>query len=127
VGYVATESEPSSLRRLFSAPVLLLLALLLGGYAYISHSGKPAVQAQASEVEAEEQVVLYSTSQCPNCRQVKEYFKANRIAYTEYNVEESIDYRRKFYAIGGKGVPMLFVKGERMDGFDQARFEQLYR
>ncbi|MCE5182262.1 MAG: glutaredoxin family protein [Betaproteobacteria bacterium] len=125
--YVTSEPDPGLLRRLLSAPVLLLLVLGLAGYAYISHSGKPTAQAQALEAKVEAQVVLYSSLQCQNCRQVKEYFKANRIVYTEYNVDESIDYRRRLDAIGGKDVPTLFVKGERMDGFDQVRFEQLYR
>lgn len=121
------ESAPGLLQRLFSAPVLLLLALGLGAYWYTSHPGKSNTQPLGPQLEAEEQVVIYSTSQCATCRRAKDYFRMHNIAYTEYNVEESIEYRKKFYEIGGKAVPLLLIKGKRMTGFDPARFEHLYQ
>ncbi len=44
VAVVATAAAPGLLQRLLSTPLLLLLVLGLGGYAYVSHAGKSTAQ-----------------------------------------------------------------------------------
>lgn len=67
----------------------------------------------------EKAVVLYSTSWCTYCKQVREYLKSEGVAYTEYDIESSDEAKRKFQAVKGQGVPLIFVGQTRLDGFDR--------
>lgn len=80
-----------------------------------------ATVATAPEIE------IYSASYCSDCAVAKAYMKSHHIAYTDYDVEGDIEKRKEFYARGGKGVPLIFVRGQRMEGFDQREFERLLR
>lgn len=68
----------------------------------------------------EKTVVLYSTSWCTYCKQVREYLKSEGVAFTEYDIESSDEAKRKFQAAKGQGVPLIFVGQTRLDGFDRA-------
>jgi glutaredoxin len=72
-------------------------------------------------------VEIYTTSYCDTCKIAKAYMRRHGIAYTEYDVEADIDRRREFYDRGGKGTPLIFVRGQRMEGFDVNEFEKLRR
>lgn len=123
--FTADEPSPGGLR-LVSAPMLVLIALVgLGGYWYADHLAKPAGALLVGEAEAK-RVEIYTTTDCPYCRQARKYLDEHGIAYTDYNVEQSSESRRKFDEAGGKGVPLLFVNGVRMEGFNVAEFERLY-
>jgi glutaredoxin len=71
------------------------------------------------------EIEIYTTSYCGICKAAKSYMTERGIAYTEYDVEADIDRRREFYKLGGKGVPLIFVRGQRMEGFDVREFERL--
>lgn len=47
------------------------------------------------------------------------------IGFAEYDIEKDIDKRREFYARGGKVIPLRFIRGQVMHGFDANRFETL--
>ena len=72
-------------------------------------------------------VVMYATSWCPYCRKARTYFRENRIAYTEYDIEKDRSAKRRYDAMGGRGVPVILVGDKRLDGFDVGGFENLYR
>jgi mycoredoxin len=72
-------------------------------------------------------VEIYTTSYCDTCKIAKAYMRRHGIAYTEYDVEADTRRRREFYDRGGKGTPLIFVRGQRMEGFDVNEFEKLRR
>ena len=72
------------------------------------------------------EVVLYSTSWCGICARARNYFNANNIEFSEYDVETTQKGFDDFRRFGGRGVPLIFVGSRRMDGFSVARFQQLY-
>jgi glutaredoxin/predicted RNA-binding Zn-ribbon protein involved in translation (DUF1610 family) len=72
-------------------------------------------------------VEIYTTSYCDTCKIAKAYMSRYGIAYTEYDVEADIGRRREFYERGGRGTPLIFVRGQRMEGFDVSEFEKLRR
>jgi glutaredoxin len=72
-------------------------------------------------------VEIYTTSYCGTCKIAKAYMRRQGIAYTEHDVEADIDRRREFYDRGGKGTPLIFVRGQRMEGFDVSEFQKLLR
>lgn len=71
-------------------------------------------------------VVMYATSWCGYCRKARKYFKANDIAYTEYDIEKDMSAKRRYDAFGGRGVPVIFVGNRRMNGFSENGFKRLY-
>lgn len=71
-------------------------------------------------------VVMYSAVWCGVCKRARQFFKANNIPFSEYDVETSAKGKNDFARLKGRGVPLILVGKKRMNGFDTARFKQLY-
>ena len=71
-------------------------------------------------------VVIYSASWCGVCKKAKRYFTEKGIKYTEYDVEKNAEGKLAFKKLGGKGVPIILVGKQRMNGFSIDGFEKLY-
>lgn len=70
-------------------------------------------------------VVVYSTPTCAYCNKAKQYFRENRIPYTEYNVAQ--DQRKAEEMVrksGQMGVPVIDVNGRIIIGFNQPEIER---
>ena len=64
-------------------------------------------------------VTIYTTSWCPSCINAKAFFDANRITYTEIDVENWNDPRGRLEEITGKRtVPQIMVGDTLIGGFD---------
>jgi len=72
-------------------------------------------------------VTLYSTTWCGYCKQARRYFERNSIAFEEYDVEISARGKADYKAMKGRGVPIILVGEQRMNGFSPDSFERLYR
>jgi glutaredoxin len=80
------------------------------------------IQAIASETRAEE-IVLYSTDECPYGHQAMAWLKANGFAYTYCNMSVVRRCEAEFLSYGATGTPYLIVRGHHMkDGFDSDEF-----
>ena len=56
----------------------------------------------------------------------KDFFKANNINYTEYDVSVDVDKRNEVIKKSGQmGVPVIFIGDEMTVGFDKARISSL--
>ena len=73
------------------------------------------------------QVTLYSTSWCGYCRQARQHFAKRGVRYDERDVEASAAARREYHQLGARGVPVILVGRQRMDGFDAARMDRLLK
>ncbi len=73
---------------------------------------------------AEQLVVIYTTSWCGHCKSVKTYLNNLQIPFTNYDIETSDIGKQKFTALKGKGVPLIFVGSDRIDGFDKVALEK---
>jgi glutaredoxin len=71
-------------------------------------------------------VVMYSASWCGICKKARAYFEAQSIDFSEYDVDKDPQRKREFAQLGGRGVPLILVGDQRMNGFSQKRFEHLY-
>ena len=87
---------------------------------------KTTQQTRREEAKSQQKVVMYSTTWCGVCKKARNYFTANKIAFQEYDVEQSERGRDDFARFKGRGVPIIFVGRQRMDGFSPARFKQIY-
>ena len=71
-------------------------------------------------------IIMYSTTWCGVCKRAKKYFQNNSIAFTEYDVEKSSKGKRDYQKLNARGVPVILIGKKRLNGFDVARFKQLY-
>lgn len=67
-------------------------------------------------------VTIYSTPTCHFCHMAKDYFTANSIPFTEYNVASDLEKRKEMIEKSGQmGVPVIIIDGELTVGFDKPR------
>ncbi len=67
-------------------------------------------------------VTIYSTPTCHFCHLAKDYFTANNIKFTDYNVATDLEKRKEMIEKTGQmGVPVIDIEGEITIGFDQGR------
>ncbi len=70
-------------------------------------------------------ITIYSTPSCHYCNLAKEFFKANNISYTEYNVAADADKRTEMVQLTGQlGVPVIKVGDDIMVGFQESYMRQ---
>lgn len=72
-------------------------------------------------------VEIYSTPTCHFCQMAKEFFTANNIAYTNYDVSTDIAKRQEMMEKSGQlGVPVIVIDDKDLViGFDQAQVSKL--
>jgi len=79
----------------------------------------PAVAENRPEVK------MYATSWCPYCAKARAYFARRGIAYVEVDIERSREGRAEYDRLGARGIPVIFVGPQRMNGFSEARLSRL--
>jgi len=71
------------------------------------------------------QVKVFSTPTCPWCYKAKDYFKAKKVEYKDYDV--SIDEKARNEMIeksGQMGVPVIMIGKKVIIGFDKSAIDQ---
>ena len=72
-------------------------------------------------------VTLYSTSRCPNCKRLKQWLSQNKLRFQEFDIERNQRAFKEFQRLGSRGVPVLLVDKQRVDGFDPKRLQQAFK
>ncbi len=71
-------------------------------------------------------VIIYSTPVCHFCHMAKEYFKANDVAYTEFDVASDPQKRMEMVEMTGQmGVPVIRIGDDVVVGFDEEKVAEL--
>ncbi len=71
-------------------------------------------------------VTIYSTPTCHFCQMAKEYFKAEGIAYTEFDVASDLEKRKEMVARSGQmGVPVISIGNDFIVGFNKPKIMEL--
>ena len=70
---------------------------------------------------------IYTAEWCSSCKRAKRYMQEKGIAFVEYDIEKDPHGRNEFRMLGGRGVPLITVGDQKMQGFTPARFEQMLR
>ena len=83
----------------------------------------PSIISKRSESKT---VVMYSTSWCGYCKKAKRHFKKSNIRYTEYDIEKSTKGARDYKKLKGRGVPVILIGDQRMNGFSAEAFDRIY-
>lgn len=64
------------------------------------------------------EVILYSTAWCGYCTKARNFMNEKGIAFREEDIEKSASARQAYEALGGRGVPLLNVKGTVISGYN---------
>lgn len=94
---------------------IVAILALIQNWDRITNFVNPSVVA---DVETNGEVILYATKWCGYCKKTRELFARNNVEYTEYDVEESDAANREFQRLGGRGVPLVVVKGKIFKGYN---------
>ncbi len=70
-------------------------------------------------------VVLYTMEKCPHCQTAKRYLEQQGIAFRLCNVKTAKG-RKEFAATRLRGVPVLKVGDQLLNGFSVKAFTELY-
>jgi glutaredoxin len=79
----------------------------------------------APAAKAKDRVRIYTTSWCGYCKRAKAHLAAKGVPYDEIDVETSESGRTEFSKLGGRGVPVILVGNQRMNGFDAAALDTM--
>ena len=70
-------------------------------------------------------VEIYSTPTCHFCHMAKDFFTANNVAFTDYDV--STDETRRTEVVersGQMGVPVIFIDDQMVIGFNEDKIKE---
>ncbi len=71
-------------------------------------------------------VEIYSTPSCHFCHMAMEFFTANNVAFTDYNVASDLEKRKEMIDKSGQmGVPVITIGDQFVVGFDEPRIREL--
>jgi glutaredoxin len=87
------------------------------GPATVSTTGVPAAAAAKAPVK------MLATSWCGYCAKARAYLNSRGIPFEELDVEKSAQGKQEYRALKGRGVPIILVGNQRMNGYDQGRLE----
>ena len=74
------------------------------------------------------QVTIYSPPTCHFCHAAKEFFTANNVAYTDYDVASDLDKRTEMIDMTGQmGVPVIKIDDDIIVGFDEGKIKELLK
>lgn len=91
------------------------------GPATVSTTGAPVASATKAQVK------MLATSWCGYCARARAYLNSRGIPFEELDVEKSAQGKQEYRALKGRGVPIILVGDQRMNGYDQARLEGMLR
>ncbi len=75
---------------------------------------------------AQPQVTIYSTPTCHFCHAAKDFFTANSITFTDYNVASDLPKRQEMIQKSGQmGVPVITIGDKLIVGYDEGALREL--
>ena len=71
-------------------------------------------------------VIMYSTSWCGYCKKARSHFTRNNIPFREFDIEKSKQAAKDYKKLKGRGVPVILIGKQRMNGFSANAFDKIY-
>ncbi len=111
------------------ALVLVVTVVWQGRSMFKRQSSQNAEQVsmQARSSQPQPEVIVYSASWCGYCKASREFLKDNRIRFTEFDVENTADGAEAYEKLGRGGIPVIFVGGVEIRGFDEGELRRRLR
>ncbi|HVY04747.1 MAG TPA: glutaredoxin domain-containing protein [Burkholderiales bacterium] len=97
-----------------------------------SISGPPVISAFSGTAASADRataakVKLYTATWCGYCKRAKAYLQARKTPFQDFDVENSVQGRSEFKALGGRGIPVILVGDQRMDGYSQEALDAMLK
>lgn len=70
---------------------------------------------------------LYSAPGCGHCRQLKAHLQRLKVPFQEFDISRNRRAQSDFQRLGARGVPVLLIGDQRLDGYHPQRLEKLLR
>jgi glutaredoxin-like YruB-family protein len=71
-------------------------------------------------------ITIYSTPTCHYCILAKEFFDANNVVYTAYDVASDLEKRKEMVSKSGQmGVPVIDIEGQIIVGFNEEKIKSI--
>lgn len=70
-------------------------------------------------------VTLYGTRWCGACKLAKAYLRERGVSYQDLDIENSKQAYTEYAELQGKGVPLILVGEQRMNGFSAEKMEAM--
>ncbi|PIE19439.1 MAG: hypothetical protein CSA66_02315 [Proteobacteria bacterium] len=97
---------------------------------------RPRADSRQAVRQGPKQVVLFSTRGCGYCKKARSWFARHKVPFTEYDVEANPKAPGKLAELGRRagvpanqlqGVPIIFVDGTPILGWDERMLQRLVR
>lgn len=69
-------------------------------------------------------VIVYSSTHCGYCKQLKKYFTEQNIAFEERNIDEKEQYADELRGMGMNSVPVTVIGEERILGMNLTKIKK---
>lgn len=69
-------------------------------------------------------IIVYTTTNCSHCRQVKKFLSEKGIAFEERNIEQNNEYAKQVWDLGARAVPVTLIGGHRIMGMNRIQFDK---
>ncbi|USG64462.1 glutaredoxin family protein [Brevibacillus ruminantium] len=70
------------------------------------------------------QAIVYSSTNCGFCKQLKSYLDEQNISYEERNIDENEAYREELSRLGMMSVPLTLIGEKQILGFNPNRIKK---
>lgn len=72
-------------------------------------------------------IVLFSSGRCAHCERTRALLRAQRVPFQELDISRSRGAAARFQRLGARGVPVLLVGKQRIDGFQPEAIKRALR
>ncbi|AIQ65598.1 glutaredoxin [Paenibacillus stellifer] len=72
-----------------------------------------------------ENVVVYTSTNCPHCKQVKSFLTEKGVAFEERNIEQNDDYAQQVWDMGMRAVPVTVIGEHKIVGMNKTKFDKV--
>lgn len=84
----------------------------------------PAPARSSGKVRFLGAIEMYVTDWCPHCKEAEKYIASKNYPVVTYDIEKDKSAERRYRELGGRGVPLILVGTQRMNGFSEQLLEQ---
>jgi glutaredoxin-like protein NrdH len=70
------------------------------------------------------QVIVYSSTNCGYCKQLKSYLEEQNIPFEERNIDENETFREELSRLGMMSVPLTLIGDKQILGFNPNRIKK---
>lgn len=68
-------------------------------------------------------VIVYGTQTCPFCIKTREFLSAQKVQFSDLDIEKFEKAKQDFLSLGGESVPLIIIGDRRIEGFNAQQID----